>query len=82
MRGYLPGYAGPARWARASRGSEAETSLADMCGSDSRDIGGFPIERFRDAIQPNNELIWGRDAGNETRFDAFLLQVHTGVAPR
>ena len=53
--GYLPGYAGPARWARASRGSEAETSLADMCGSDSRDIGGFPIERFRDAIQPNNE---------------------------
>ena len=26
-----------------------------MCGSDSRDIGGFPIERFRDAIQPNNE---------------------------
>jgi hypothetical protein len=53
--GYLPGYAGPARRARASRGSEAETSLADMCGSDSRDIGGFAIERFRDAIQPNNE---------------------------
>jgi LTXXQ motif family protein len=53
--GYLPGYAGPARWARASRGSEAETSLADMCGSDSRDIGGLLIERFRDAIQPNNE---------------------------
>ena len=26
-----------------------------MCGSDSRDIAGFPIERFRDAIQPNNE---------------------------
>jgi hypothetical protein len=53
--GYLPGYAGPARRARWSRGSEAATSLADMCGSDSRDIAGFPIERFRDAIQPNNE---------------------------
>jgi hypothetical protein len=26
-----------------------------MCGSDSRDIAGFPIERFRDAIQPNSE---------------------------
>ncbi len=27
-------------------------------------------------------LISGRDAENEKRFDAFLLQVHTGVAPR
>jgi len=53
--GYLPGYAGPMRRARASSGSEAATGLADMCGSDSRDIAGFPIERFRDAIQPNNE---------------------------
>jgi hypothetical protein len=52
---YLPGYAGAAPRVRSSRGSEAETSLADMCGSDSRDIGGFPIERFRDAIQPNSE---------------------------
>jgi hypothetical protein len=55
--GYLPGYAGPARRARAyaSKDSEAATTLADMCGSDSRDIAGFPIERFRDAIQPNDE---------------------------
>ncbi|WP_312010295.1 Spy/CpxP family protein refolding chaperone [Bradyrhizobium neotropicale] len=53
--GYLPGYAGPTRWARAPRGSAAATSLADMCGSDSQDIAGFPIGRFRDAIQPNNE---------------------------
>jgi hypothetical protein len=53
--GYLPGYAGPGPRARASTGSEAEASLADMCGSDSRDVAGFPIERFRDAIQPNNE---------------------------
>ena len=27
-------------------------------------------------------LIAGRDAENEKRFDAFLLQVHTGVAPQ
>ena len=45
--GYLPGY--------APRGSEAATSLADMCGSDSRDIAGFPVEQFRDAIQPSDE---------------------------
>jgi LTXXQ motif family protein len=53
--GYLPGYTGPAPQARASGDPKARTSLADMCGSDSRDIAGFPIERFRDAIQPNNE---------------------------
>jgi LTXXQ motif family protein len=53
--GYLPGYGGSARPARSSRGSEAGTGLADMCGSDSRDIAGFPVERFRDAIQPNDE---------------------------
>jgi hypothetical protein len=52
--GYLPGYAGAAPHVRSSRGSEAGTSLADMCGSDSRDIAGFPIERFRDAVQPND----------------------------
>jgi hypothetical protein len=53
--GYLPGYAGPVQQAHSSGSSEARASLADMCGSDSRDIAGFPIERFRDAIQPNNE---------------------------
>jgi hypothetical protein len=26
--------------------------------------------------------MWGRDSENEQRFDAFLLQVHTGVAPK
>jgi hypothetical protein len=53
--GYLPGYAGPSRRARASRSSEATTSLAEMCGSGSRDIAGFPVEKFGDAIQPNEE---------------------------
>ena len=27
-------------------------------------------------------FIWGRDAENEQRFDAFLLQVHTGAIPK
>ena len=54
--GYLPGYAGATGRARAPSGPEAATSLADMCGSDSRDIAGFPVQQFRDAIQPNSEL--------------------------
>jgi hypothetical protein len=53
--GYLPGYSGSGLRARASTNSETGTILADMCGTDNRDIAGFPIERFRDAIQPNNE---------------------------
>ena len=53
--GYLPGYAGPTRRASAPRGSEAATNLADMCGSNSRDIAGFPVEQFRNAIQLNEE---------------------------
>jgi hypothetical protein len=57
--GYLPGYAGPARQTSnardEARDAAATTTLADMCGSDSRDIAGFPVEQFRDAIQPNNE---------------------------
>jgi cation/acetate symporter len=27
-------------------------------------------------------FMWGRDPENEQRFDAFLLQVHTGVTPQ
>ena len=53
--GYLPGYAGPAPRARATADPQARTNLSDMCGSDNRDVAGFPIERFRDAIQPNSE---------------------------
>jgi hypothetical protein len=49
---YLPGYTG--RRTIPSNNSGA-TALADMCGSDSRDIAGFPIEQFRAAIQPNSE---------------------------
>jgi hypothetical protein len=55
---YLPGHAGSVPRPRVSRGRETgqETaSLADMCGSDGRDIAGFPVDRFRTAIQPNSE---------------------------
>lgn len=54
---YLPGRGG-SRQATNSNGSSSggqTTALADMCGSDSRDIAGFPIEQFRNAIQPNAE---------------------------
>jgi hypothetical protein len=50
---YLPGYTG--HRAASSNRSGTTTALADMCGSDSRDIAGFPIEQFQAAIQPNSE---------------------------
>ena len=53
--GYLPGHSGPARRSRASRSLAAAHQLGDMCGSDSRDIAGFPIDRFRDAVQPSGD---------------------------
>ncbi|WP_291693899.1 Spy/CpxP family protein refolding chaperone [Bradyrhizobium sp.] len=52
--GYLPSHAGSAPRARASQGQQT-ASLASMCGSDSRDIAGFPVDRFRTAIEPNSE---------------------------
>jgi len=55
---YLPGYAGPRQASNASgttASNTTTTTIADMCGSDSRDIAGFPIEQFRTAIQPNGE---------------------------
>jgi hypothetical protein len=50
---YLPGYAGP-RQASTATGTTT-TAIADMCGSDSPDIAGFPVEQFRTAVQPNSE---------------------------
>lgn len=55
---YLPNDAGARQASNASDTSAsgtATTTIADMCGSDSRDIAGFPIEQFRTAIQPNSE---------------------------
>jgi LTXXQ motif family protein len=56
--GYLPGYSGARQAYNAtgtSAGSATTATIADMCGSDSRDIAGFPIEQFQTAIQPNSE---------------------------
>jgi hypothetical protein len=49
---YLPSYAGPTP---RPRPSGAGKILADMCGSDNRDIAGFSIDRFAGEIQPNSE---------------------------
>lgn len=49
---YLPGSSGSARQTPAAR---TKTTLADMCGNDSKDIAGFPVEQFRNAIKPNPE---------------------------
>ena len=52
---YLPGHAGSPAQAPAAAATEQSTSLADMCGSDNKDIAGFPVEQFRAAIQPTSE---------------------------
>jgi hypothetical protein len=56
--GYLPDYAGRRQASNAggvAASGTATATIAEMCGSDSRDIAGFPIEQFRTAIQPNSE---------------------------
>jgi hypothetical protein len=50
--GYLPGYAGQRTGASSGSGT---TTLADMCGSGSRDIAGLPVEQFRAALQLGSE---------------------------
>lgn len=55
--GYLPGYAdrsGSGRDSFASANPNDRMSLAQMCGEDSRDIAGLPIDVFQRAIQPND----------------------------
>jgi len=53
---YLPETTGSVRHAHATRTRDASTTLADMCGNnESKDIAGFPVEQFRNAIQPNAE---------------------------
>jgi len=66
--GYLPRYAGggggsresyayaPSRRGRSGESANrARTNLAQMCGDDSRVIGGLPIDAFQNAIQPNEQ---------------------------
>ena len=56
--GYLPQYAGRSGNARDAyayaRPPSEQTNLAQMCGEDSRAIGGLPIDIFQRAIQPDN----------------------------
>ena len=55
--GYLPPGSGgnPAGAGRASPASTAPSQLSQMCGDDSRDIAGLPIDRIQQAIQPTDE---------------------------
>src|SRR5882724_5908852 len=58
--GYLPSggryYAGGARGSNASLAANAPPDeLSQMCGEDSREIAGLPIDRVQEAIQPNDE---------------------------
>ena len=61
LTGYLPQYAGSnpsssGQPAPASGTPAAEPDqLAQMCGEDSRDIAGLPIDQFQKAIQPTAE---------------------------
>ena len=54
LSGYLPQTAGP-NAAPAATGPAAAPSdqLAQMCGDDSHDIAGLPIDQIQKAIQPN-----------------------------
>jgi LTXXQ motif family protein len=56
--GYLPETTGstrPTHAARNDKNQETSATLADMCGNDSKNIAGFPVEQFRSAIQPNQD---------------------------
>jgi hypothetical protein len=54
LAGYLPSGTGgnPARAAAAA--NRAPDELSQMCGEDSRDIAGLPIDQIQQAIQPND----------------------------
>jgi LTXXQ motif family protein len=56
LTGYLPSGGGPARQRQASSATAANPApdqLSQMCGEDSRDIAGLPIDQIQGAIQPN-----------------------------
>nr|WP_082747994.1 Spy/CpxP family protein refolding chaperone [Bradyrhizobium macuxiense] len=52
---YLPSRGGTRQATTSNAPAQTTATLADMCGSDSRDIAGFPIDQFRSAIDPNPE---------------------------
>jgi hypothetical protein len=56
LTGYLPetDSGAPANGQPSAASSQPPKQLADMCGEDSRDIAGLPIDRIQQAIQPND----------------------------
>jgi hypothetical protein len=56
LAGYLPQVASgePIDQAQPAPASAAPGQLAQMCGSDSRDIAGLPIDQIQQAIQPTD----------------------------
>jgi hypothetical protein len=59
LTGYLPQSASTnadvGQTAPAPGATAAPDQLAQMCGEDSRDIAGLPIDQFKQAIQPTDE---------------------------
>jgi len=59
LTGYLPWGGGSSARARASQASlpanPPSDELSQMCGEDSQDIAGLPIDQIQQAIQPNDE---------------------------
>jgi LTXXQ motif family protein len=59
LTGYLPpgggnSQAGPSQASPAAAINPAPDQLSQMCGEDSRDIAGLPIDRIQQVIQPND----------------------------
>jgi hypothetical protein len=55
LAGYMPSGSGGGRTSSAaSAGNPPPDQLSQMCGQDSRDIAGLPIDQIQQAIQPND----------------------------
>ena len=54
LTGYLPPTGGNPVGAEQASANPAPSQLAQMCGDDSRDIAGLPIDQIQQAIQPND----------------------------
>jgi hypothetical protein len=52
LTGYLPSAGAPSASGRAAAPND---QLAQMCGEDSQDIAGLPIDRIQQALNPNDE---------------------------
>ena len=55
LTGYLPQYASSNPSETAPAAGAAPNQLTQMCGADSRDIAGLPIDKFQQALKPTEE---------------------------